>query len=32
MPNEENTSPSPTKKVATEEYDIVIIGSGAGES
>ena len=30
MPNEENTSPSPTKKVATEEYDIVIIGSGAG--
>ena len=30
MPNEENTSPSPTKKVSTEEYDIVIIGSGAG--
>jgi pyruvate/2-oxoglutarate dehydrogenase complex dihydrolipoamide dehydrogenase (E3) component len=28
MPNAENTSPSPTKKASTEEYDIVIIGSG----
>ena len=30
MPNAENTSPSLTKKASTEEYDIVIIGSGTG--
>jgi pyruvate/2-oxoglutarate dehydrogenase complex dihydrolipoamide dehydrogenase (E3) component len=30
MPNAENTSPSSTTNVSTEEYDIVIIGSGAG--
>ena len=30
MPNAENTFPSSTKTASTEEYDIVIIGSGTG--
>jgi pyruvate/2-oxoglutarate dehydrogenase complex dihydrolipoamide dehydrogenase (E3) component len=30
MPKAEKTSPSPTTKPSTEEYDIVIIGSGSG--
>jgi pyruvate/2-oxoglutarate dehydrogenase complex dihydrolipoamide dehydrogenase (E3) component len=30
MSNAENTSSSPTMKTSTEEYDIVIVGSGAG--
>jgi hypothetical protein len=29
MPNAKNTSPSPTMQASTEEYDIVIIGSGS---
>ena len=30
MPNAKNTFPSPAKKASSEEYDIVIIGSGTG--
>ncbi len=30
MPNAKNTSPSPAMQASSEEYDIVIIGSGSG--